>query len=135
MSHLLFVAHDAGGTVPPVLAVANALVEAGHQVTIMSQESVSARAHDVGAAFEAFTDIADYATNRPIEEQLQTALPLLVEDLPARQARDVADALGADVVVIDPNLAGVLAAFEAPACSMVMTWSCRPPRRCSIPSR
>jgi UDP:flavonoid glycosyltransferase YjiC (YdhE family) len=110
---VLFVAHDAGGTIPPVLAVAESLTARGHAVTVLSQPSAAARAEVVGAWFEPFRGIGDYAVDLPIEDQLDVALPLLVGDAPARQALELAEAMDADVVVIDPNLGGVLAAFEA----------------------
>ena len=110
---VLFVAHDAGGTIPPVIATATALIADGHDVRILSQPSVASRAGEVGASFESFAGIADYAPDVAIEDQLSTALPLLVGDGPARQGLDVAGRFDADVVVVDPNLGGVLAAFEA----------------------
>jgi hypothetical protein len=42
--HALVVCHDAGGTIPPVIALAEALVERAHDVTVLSQPSVRRRA-------------------------------------------------------------------------------------------
>lgn len=110
---MLFVAHDAGGTIPPVLALTECLISRGHNVTLLSQPSAAARAEAVGARFVPFLGIGDYAVDRPIEDQLDVAVPLLVGDAPARQALELAESIEADVAVIDPNLGGVLAGFEA----------------------
>jgi UDP:flavonoid glycosyltransferase YjiC (YdhE family) len=111
--HALFVCHDAGGTVPPVLAVAEALLDDGHDVTILSQRSVRTRAERLGAHFTPFASLPDYDRRRSLEEQLELTLPALSgaavgEDL-LRSAEDVAP----DLVVVDPNLAGALAAAES----------------------
>jgi UDP:flavonoid glycosyltransferase YjiC (YdhE family) len=112
---VLFVCHDAGGTIPPVLAVSEALLDEGHDVTILSQPSVRARAERLGAGFTAFASLPDYDRRRSLEEQLERTLPALTgvelgEDLLAS-----AEGTGAELVVVDPNLAGALAAAEAMA--------------------
>ena len=108
----LFVCHDAGGTIPPVLAVAEAMLAADHHVTILSQPSVRARAERIGARFAAFTSLPAYDRRRTLESQLERTVPALVgpevgDDL-LRTAADVQ----ADVVIVDPNLTGALAAAE-----------------------
>ena len=40
-SPVLLTCHDAGGTIPPVLAVAEALIARGNEVVILSQPSVT----------------------------------------------------------------------------------------------
>jgi MGT family glycosyltransferase len=84
-----------------------------HEVTILSQPSVAAAASAAGARFEPLQGVDDYGNDQPIEEQLERVLPVLVGDQTGHQAARLADEIGADVVVIDPNLAGVLAAAEA----------------------
>jgi UDP:flavonoid glycosyltransferase YjiC (YdhE family) len=115
--HVLFVCHDAGGTIPPVLAVAEAIVELGDRVTILSQPSVQARAEAVGAAFEAFAGVVDYDARRALEEQLERTLPMLCGPDVGDDLLRVTGATGADVVVVDPNLAGALAAAETSGCT------------------
>ncbi len=111
-SSVLFVLHDAGGTVPPVLALGAALVGRGHEVVVLSQPSVATRAAAVGASFVPFSSLPDYARDVLLEEQLELAVP-------ATSGREVGDDLlraaaehGADLVVVDANLAGALAAAE-----------------------
>jgi UDP:flavonoid glycosyltransferase YjiC (YdhE family) len=117
--HAVFVLHDAGGTVPPVLAVAQQLVALGVAVTILSQASVRDRAEATGCRFVQ-ARLPDYDRAIEIEQQLDVALlaiaaPDLGEDLLAIAQRDAVD-----VVVVDPNLAGALAAAESLPCPSVV---------------
>ncbi len=109
---VLLTCHDAGGTVPPMLAIAEALHDAGHRVVILSQPSVRARAEAVGCTFAAFSDIPDYARDKPLEDQFD----VLVRSLSGKRAGDdlveLVDRYRVDVVVVDANLGGVLAAAE-----------------------
>jgi UDP:flavonoid glycosyltransferase YjiC (YdhE family) len=111
-STVLFVLHDAGGTVPPVLALAAAFVDRGHEVVILGQPSVRERAEVAGCRFVAFSSLPDYAGDVPLEEQLALTVPAL-------SGREVGDDLlraaaehAVDLVVVDANLAGALAAAE-----------------------
>lgn len=111
--HVLFVCHDAGGTIPPVLAVARALVALGARVSILSQPSVRERAEQGACQFFAFSRLDDYARDEAIESQLSLSVPALT-------GADVGDDTirtlhqeRADVVVVDPNLTGALAAAES----------------------
>ena len=112
-AHVMFVAHDAGGTIPPVLAVAQTLVDAGHRATVLSQPSAVARAEAIGCTAKTFAGIGDYAPDQRIEDQLETALPLLIGEGVGHQTIELADAANVDVIVVDPNLAGAMAAAEA----------------------
>jgi UDP:flavonoid glycosyltransferase YjiC (YdhE family) len=110
--HALFVLHDAGGTVPPVLAIAQQLVARGDAVTILSQASVRDRAEAAGCRF-VLARVPDYDRNIEIEQQLTVAVPAIAG---AELGEDVlATARGGDIdiVVVDPNLAGALAAAES----------------------
>ena len=114
---VVFVLHDAGGTVPPVLALAAAFGDRGHEVVVLSQPSVASRAEAVGADFVAFSSLPDYARDVLLEEQLEHTIP-------AVSGREVGDDLlgaaadaGADLVVVDANLAGALAAAETLGCA------------------
>ena len=56
---VLLTLHDAGGTVPPMIAIAQALCHAGHEVTVLAQPSVEARAVAAEATFVPFTALGD----------------------------------------------------------------------------
>lgn len=57
----LFALVDGGGTVPPELGAARRLVERGHAVTVLAEDSMRADVEASGARFRAWTR----ATNRP----------------------------------------------------------------------
>ncbi len=59
-NHFLFVMWEGGGTVAPELGVARALIERGHRVTVLADDSIRAEALSVGAAFTGRLD--DYPT-------------------------------------------------------------------------
>src|SRR5688500_10681522 len=109
----LVTCHDAGGTVPPVLAIADALVSAGDEVLVLSQPSVRSRVEAVGCAFAAFSELPDYDGQRPLEEQLALTVPAITGRAVGGDLAAAAAAHHADVVVVDANLAGALAAAEA----------------------
>ena len=111
--HVLFVCHDAGGTIPPVIAVARALMALGARVSVLSQPSVRWRAEQAGCQFSTFSRLGDYDRGEPIESQLSLSVPALT-------GADVGDDLirtlqqeQAELVVVDPNLTGALAAAES----------------------
>lgn len=109
---MLLTCHDAGGTIPPVLALAEALIARGNEVVILSQPSVRRRAEAAGCTFVAFSQIGDYEARRPLEDQLDVVIPAVIgktvgDDLLAAVTRH-----RADLVVVDANLAGGLAAAE-----------------------
>jgi UDP:flavonoid glycosyltransferase YjiC (YdhE family) len=108
----LIVGEDAGGTVAPMLAVAEALISSGRPVTYLSQPSVEARAVEVGCEFVAFDTIPDYRHDTAIEEQLEIALPMLVGRAVGDQLIDLASKLGCVGVLVDSDLAGAAAAAE-----------------------
>lgn len=123
MSRFVLALHDAGGTVPPMLALADAVVRRGHQVVVLSQPSVADRAEAVGAVFVPFEDLPDYDHRQYVEAQLELAVqaiagPTLGDDLVA---------LEPDLAVVDANLAGVAAAAEALPCPSAIllhsTWA------------
>ena len=112
-SRVLLTCHDAGGTVPPVLALAEALVSRGNDVVILSQPSVRSRAEAAGCTFVAFTEIGDYEARRPIEEQLDVAIPAVTGVTVGNDVLAVVNRHGVDLVIVDANLAGGLAAAES----------------------
>ena len=108
----LLVSHDAGGTIPPMLALAHAFVGRGHDVVWMAQPSVEARSISVGSRFIPFDVVGDYERRVAIEEQLTVAGPLVTGPEIGEQLLDVVTTEGIDLLVIDANLAGALAAAE-----------------------
>jgi UDP:flavonoid glycosyltransferase YjiC (YdhE family) len=109
---VLFVCHDAGGTVPPVLALAQALGDRGHGAVVLSQPSVRTRAEAVGCAFVPFSTVPDYERGVALEEQLEVTVPALSGQEVGEDVRRAAAAHAVDVLVVDANLAGALAAAE-----------------------
>ena len=108
----LFVSHDAGGTIPPVLALAEAFVARGDEVVVLSQPSVRARAEAVGCTFVPASDLPDYERRRAIEDQIE----LVARAMTGRTLGDdlvaVAQDQSVDLVIVDANLCGALAAAE-----------------------
>jgi UDP:flavonoid glycosyltransferase YjiC (YdhE family) len=115
VSRFVLALHDVGGTVPPMMAIAEELTNRGHAVTVLAQRGVERRARRVGCDFVAFTN-PDYATDRPIEEQVEAVAPLMTGRGPGDELLRTIEATSADVVVVDANLAGVAAAAEAAVC-------------------
>lgn len=120
MGRLLFVCHDAGGTVPPVLATASALRDLGHEVTILSQPSVADRATALGCDFVAFSETPDYRRDTALEDQLDRTLPPLIEPGVGDDLLAVAHTAAPDALIVDPNLSGALAAAETMALPSVV---------------
>jgi UDP:flavonoid glycosyltransferase YjiC (YdhE family) len=113
MSGLLLVSHDAGGTVPPMLALAEAAVARGHDVVWLGQPSIEERAVAAGCRFSPFRGVADYEGRVPIEDQFSLAVPLMVGAEIGDEVLALADRNGCDLVVVDANLAGAAAAAES----------------------
>lgn len=108
----LLVCHDAGGTIPPMLAIAEALVQAGHDVALLSQPGVRARAERAGCTFAEFTAIPNYELRKSLEDQLALAWPVITGASVGDDVRALATERRADVIVVDANLGGGLAAAE-----------------------
>jgi UDP:flavonoid glycosyltransferase YjiC (YdhE family) len=115
MASFVLALHDAGGTVPPMMAIAQALAARGHAVTVLGQPSVEGPALAAGATFTAFS-APDYDHDRPIEDQIELVGELMTGKGPGDELLRTIDDVGADVVVVDANLAGVAAAAEVVAC-------------------
>jgi UDP:flavonoid glycosyltransferase YjiC (YdhE family) len=109
----VLVSHDAGGTVPPMLALAAALRDRGHAVSWLGQPSIRGRAEAAGCAFASFTTFSDYARDRPLEEQVGPVVEAMAGRGPGDDALRVAADASADAVILDCNLAGVAAAVES----------------------
>jgi UDP:flavonoid glycosyltransferase YjiC (YdhE family) len=110
---VLLCCHDAGGTVPPMLAIATELVARGHDVVWISQPSVERRASAAGCRFMRFDGLGDYDATRSIEEQPELAMALMTGTAVGDQVIDVCGTERIDAVVIDCNLASVAAATES----------------------
>lgn len=110
---VLLVSHDAGGTVPPMLALAEAFVARGHDVVWLGQPSIEQRASAAGCRFSSFRDIPDYESRVPIEDQLTVAAPLTVGAEVGDQVLSEAARHGSDLIVVDANLVGAAAAAES----------------------
>jgi UDP:flavonoid glycosyltransferase YjiC (YdhE family) len=109
---VLFTSHDAGGTVPPMLALAEAFMARGDVVVVLSQPSVRARAEAAGCAFLPFTDLPNYAPRRAIEDQLDLSLRAITAQAIGDDVIAAAKEHASDLLVVDANLAGALAAAE-----------------------
>jgi UDP:flavonoid glycosyltransferase YjiC (YdhE family) len=109
----LLVCHDAGGTVPPLLAIAEALIRSGHDVLFLSQPSVRLRAERAGCRFFDFSRIAAYERRKPLEDQFALAWPMITGSTIGDDVHALASRHQADVIVVDANLGGALAAAEA----------------------
>ena len=109
---ILFVCHDAGGNVPPVLALAESLIRNGHHAVVLSQPSVRRRVADIGCEFFEFSAIADYERGKMLEEQLDAAMSVIAERSAGDDLISLATERGFDLVVVDANMAGALAAAE-----------------------
>src|SRR3954470_11911298 len=103
---LILVSHDAGGTIPPMLALAEAFVRGGDEVVWLGQPSIESRAVAAGAAFRPFDRVPDYTPRALIEDQLEIAAPLIAGFGIGDQLRALAAESAAELLVIDANPAG-----------------------------
>ncbi|POH69970.1 MULTISPECIES: glycosyltransferase [Cryobacterium] len=119
----LFALTDGGGTVPPELGVARRLVDRGHRVTVLADESLADQVRSTGAMFvpclwspaEAFRD---YELRTPTSLARGIADYMFTGPAPA-QARDTTVALDAvrpDLLVTSSFALGAMIAAEALGC-------------------
>jgi UDP:flavonoid glycosyltransferase YjiC (YdhE family) len=108
----LLCGHNAGGTVPPMLALAQGLVARGSEVTWLSQPSVRARAVAAGCRFVPFDEAGDYAVDQAIEEQIELTMRVMTGIEIGDQLLRVVEDEHIDSVVVDCNLASGAAAAE-----------------------
>lgn len=109
---VLLVSQNGGGTVPPMLALAQSLVARGHDVTVLGQLSIRQRAMAAGGHFVPFTTLPDYEIDKVIEDQLQLAMQVIAGNGAGDDLLATAEEHRSDVVVIDCTLAGASAAAE-----------------------
>ena len=120
--HFLVVCLDAGGTVPPAMALAQALVVRGHRVSVLSQPSVQQRARSVGCNFLPFSGVPDFEKDRVLEEQLETTMSALGPS-PGEDLVSIVKEQGVDLIIIDADLVGCLATTEAFRIPSAEAWS------------
>lgn len=108
MARFLLALHDAGGTVPPMQAIAGELAGRGHDVVVLGQPSVRERMEAAGATFEPFSTLPDYDHTKGFEEQLELVGPAMV----GHEVGEDLLRLDADACLVDCNLAGALSAAE-----------------------
>ena len=114
MSRILFVTIDAGGNVPPVIAIGHELLHGGHEVHVLGHEHQRALAESAGFGFTAFRHMP------PWEPDLAKSAARTIRDFvriasDAGLGGDVHDFLEqhpADVVVVDCMLLSSLRAAE-----------------------
>jgi len=142
--------YDAGGGVPPQLAVTRRLVERGHQVTVLAHETLRGRVEERGASFVPFraplpghdmtraeTDLVrDWEPADPAEGAVRFRDLVLFG--PARANADevleVLRAHPADVVLLDWLLFGTALAAERAGLPAVTLVHCPYPLRTSAAS-
>lgn len=125
-SRFLFTTIDAGGNVPPTMALLAQLVKRGHQVRVMSDGLTREEAEAAGAAFRPWRRAPNNTVRsretafRDWDLTAQEAIKLLVEHHACRWAQafagDVVEELTrepADVIVSFDALLGAIAAGEA----------------------
>ena len=124
----LFALVDGGGTVPPELGTARRLVERGHQVTVLAEDSMLADVRSTGATFRPWIEAPNRASRHPDDDpyrdwECKSPFALFAR-LRERQfvgpapgyAADVTAAIadnGPDLVVCSSFAFGAMAAAEA----------------------
>ncbi|HWJ61147.1 MAG TPA: glycosyltransferase [Acidimicrobiales bacterium] len=127
MSRFLLATWDGGGTIPPELGLAAELVDRGHEVAVLSDDTVEHDAAAAGAAFapwqrapqarardEERALIRDWEVKSPLA-QIRQIGDLLLFGPASLHAADVADAISEhrpDVLIVDALLTGATAAAE-----------------------
>ena len=64
----LFALVDGGGTVPPELGTARRLVERGHHVTVLAEDSMLADVRSTGATFRPWVEAPNRASRHPDDD-------------------------------------------------------------------
>jgi len=127
MSRFLLATWDGGGTIPPELGLAAELVGRGHEVVVLSDDTVEQEAIDAGATFIPWQRapqarardteralIRDWEVRNPLAQVRQVG-QLLFFGPASLHAADLADAIDAcepDVLIVDALLTGASAGAE-----------------------
>src|ERR1700755_2343200 len=67
----LFALVDGGGTVAPELGAVRRLIERGHQVTVLAEDSMHTEVTATGATFRPWTAAPNRPTRRPEDDPLR----------------------------------------------------------------
>ena len=116
----LFTLTDAGGTVPPELGVVRRLVERGHRVTVVADDSIADQVQRTGAARLPATpnpapELRDWELKSPMSVARATSEYLMTGPAPGQAADTIAaiDAIGPDLVVTSSVALGAMIGAEA----------------------
>jgi MGT family glycosyltransferase len=128
MSRFLLATWDGGGTIPPELGVVAALVARGHEVVVLSDDTVEQEATAAGARFVPWQRapqarardfdralIRDWEVKNPLAQVRQVG-DLLFFGPASEHAADLADVIARtspDVLIVDALLTGASAGAEA----------------------
>ena len=128
MSRFLLATWDGGGTIPPELGVVAALVARGHEVVVLSDDTVEQEATEAGARFAPWQRapqarardfdralIRDWEVKNPLAQVRQVG-DLLFFGPASDHAADLADVIARtspDVLIVDALLTGASAGAEA----------------------
>ncbi|GAA2041958.1 glycosyltransferase [Agromyces tropicus] len=115
----LFALTDAGGTVPPEVGVVRRVVDRGHRVTVLADESMAPEVEQAGAALRIWSrppDVfRDWELRSPMAQARGMSEHMLVGPARAHAADAVAaiDDVGPDLVVTSGFALGAMVAAEA----------------------
>lgn len=116
----LFALTDAGGTVPPELGVARRLVDRGHRVTVLADESMADQVRRTDAVFRPWTsspagEFRDWQLRSPTAQASGMADHMIVGPAPGQAADTVSaiDEIEPDLVVASSFAVGAMIAAEA----------------------
>lgn len=115
----LFALTDGGGTVPPELGVARRLVDRGHRVTVLADQSMADQVRRTEAAFLPWTSSAgefrDWELRTPTSLARGTVEHMMVGPAPGQAADTIAaiDVTRPDLVVTSSFAIGAMIAAEA----------------------
>lgn len=115
----LFALTDAGGTVPPELGVVRRVVERGHRVFVLADETMAAQVERTGAAVRTWTrpseEFRDWELRSPLAQARGMAEHMLIGPA-AAQAHETSAAIpdvGPDLVVTSGFALGAMIAAES----------------------
>ena len=127
MSRFLLATWDGGGTIPPELGLAAELVDRGHEVVVLSDDTVEQEATEAGATFTPWQRapqarardaeralIRDWEVKNPLAQVRQVG-ELLFFGPASLHAADLSDAIdrhSPDVLIVDALLTGASAGAE-----------------------
>ncbi|OMC38432.1 hypothetical protein A5740_27140 [Mycobacterium sp. GA-1841] len=108
--NVLFVTMDGGGNVPPMLAVAAAVADAGHRVHVIGHETLEQQVENAGLAFKAYPTARDWDSRR--EHSALSWVPMFNDANIGADVRQLCERDTPDVAVVDCMLLPALAAVQ-----------------------